>query len=361
MHVALIANADWLDENLPVFQYLVAGLLDESVRVTQVVPDALADDDSNAFGQRLAWRDSRWAAMRRLRLARLGGEFQEQGIDLIHALDGRVWGGAVTLARRLGLPLLLGASFAGHAARLPSLRGFEDPSLVAFTATDTPIGDAIRAKSGPDSLVRVIPQGVHVPAQMTRPAPEPGTLCAVVSGCGEYDAEYEALMLALRSVVSSCPQAQFFFAGRDVDQREVWQAARRHGLLAHVSLVPSRLGHHELLLRADVLIHPQACGRSRCLTLQAMAHGVPVVALQDPWLDYLVHDQTAWLLPKPEPDLWVERIMKLIREPTLGSTLADRARQWVRVHHTASSQVQGLISLYRQLVGESIKFAPAGS
>ena len=29
------------------------------------------------------------------------------------------------------------------------------------------------------------------------------------------------------------------------------------GLLQNLSMVPRRVGHHELLLRADVLVHPQ--------------------------------------------------------------------------------------------------------
>ena len=58
MHVALLANEAWLDDELVTFEQLVVGLVDEQVRITRVVPAGVEGSglgDSPMFGQRLTW------------------------------------------------------------------------------------------------------------------------------------------------------------------------------------------------------------------------------------------------------------------------------------------------------------------
>ena len=356
MHVALVANTAWLDEYLSMFRYLVVGLIDEQVRVTQVLPERLDEGDVSGFCDQVRWRDSRWPSIRRHRLSRLAEPIDRLGVDLIHALDGRLWEGSVRLAKQLGTPLILSASSAMDVPQTDRLKRLNEVDKVAFAATTGPLANGIRNRIGSDMQVEVVPQGVHVPEKARAHNWEDGAICAVVSGNGAYDTEYDALLAALKAIVTRYPQAQFFFDGQGADQHMLWQAGRRYGLLANMSLVPRRLGHRELLLRADVLIHPQALGRSRTLTIGAMANGVPVIALKDPWLDYLIDQETAWVIDRADPAGWVEAIGPLIETPSLSQSLVTRAREWVRRHHIASMQVSLTLGLYKQVTGESIKF-----
>src|SRR5690606_29911364 len=86
MHVALLANTAWLDEELAMFRHLVVGLIDEQVRVAQVVPEEMAGEEFSAFGDRITWRPSRWGMVQRQRLTSLATRLDRLGIDLIHAL-----------------------------------------------------------------------------------------------------------------------------------------------------------------------------------------------------------------------------------------------------------------------------------
>ena len=356
MHVALVANTAWLDEELTTFRSMVIGLIDEQVRVTQVVPTGLADEVASGFCTRVTWQDSSWSVIRRRRLSRLADRLGELEVDLIHALDGRVWSGAVGLAQRLGVPLVMSASSVmdiSESGRLGRAGWLEQ---AAYIATSDPLAAAIREKLGDDVRVEAIPHGVHVPDEPRSGDEEDGTLCAVVTGSGGYDGAYDVLMVAIRSIIDQYPQSQFFFDGQGGEQHLLWQHARRHGLLANMSLVPRRLGHRELLLKADVLIQPQALERSRSLTLAAMARGVPVIALQDPWLDYLIDGQTAWVVERPDPKTWFDLIAGLIEEPTRGKALAESARQWLRQRHLAAQQMGKMLALYKEITGESIKF-----
>ena len=156
--------------------------------------------------------------------------------------------------------------------------------------------------------------------------------------------------------MASYPQAQFFLDGQGSDQHLIWQAAQKLGLLGNLSLAPRRLGHRELLLRADVLIHPQPLGRSRGLTLQAMAREIPVLAHGDSWLDYLNPGKTAWIIDRPHPQLWTQAIERLLQKPDEARALGVSARQWVSEHHLASTHVQQTIKLYQETLGEPFQF-----
>lgn len=359
MHVALIANTAWLDEELATFRYLVVGLLDEQVRVTQVVPTGVDAGEVSGFCERVIWRDSRWSLVRRHRLSRLANRLEELGVDLIHALDGRVWGGAVKLAQQLELPLVLSASSALDVELVGRLRRAKDLVNMAMVAATQPLTDAIREKLEPGIDVSVVVPGVTV-AETTRPQREKESVfCAVVSGNGVYDPYYETLLVALKLIIDEYPDSQFFFDGQGGEQHQVWQAAQRYGLLANISLAPRRLGHREMLLRADLLIHPQPLGRSRTLTLSAMAHGVPIMAMADPWLDYLIDQETAWVIDQPDAQRWRDMIVGYMQDDSDGRAIAQQAQQWVGRHHSPAVQVDQILGVYRQVTGESIKFPQA--
>ena len=362
MHVALIANTAWLDEDLAMFRYLVVGLLDEQVRVTQVVPVSVDADEVSGFCERVTWRDSSWSIVRRRRLGRLTDRLEELGVDLIHALDGRVWGGALKLAQQIELPLVLGASSSLDIQLVERLRRMKNLVNVAMVATTQPLAEAIQEKLEPEIDVSVVVPGVpavEAASLQQREREKDDVLCAVVSGNGVYDSHYDALLFALKSVIDEYPDCQFFFDGQGSEQHQLWQAVQRYGLLANVSLAPRRLGHREMLLRADLLIHPQPLGRSRTLTLGAMAHGVPVMVLADPWLDYLIDQETAWVIHQPDATQWRDMIVEFVQDDSGGGELADRARRWVGQHHSPAVQVDQTLGVYRQVTGESIKFPQA--
>lgn len=341
------------------FRYMVVGLMDENVRVVQVVPERLSVEDSSQFGSRVTFKDTAWSFLRNHRLGKLGGELDELEVNLIHALDGRLWPAAIKLAKELECPAVLTANSYMDVPLAQKLLKQHASMPIAVIASTQPLADALAGFIGPQHVMRVIHPGVHVPKEPIADSQSPGALCAVISGANEFDSEYEALFMGLAPIVTSYPQAQFFLDGQGHDQHLIWQAAQKLGLLANISLVPRRLGHRELLLGADVLIHPQPMGRSRGLTLQAMSRGIPILAHTDAWLDYLLEDKTAWLIDRPHPQLWTSAIQRVLRTPEQSKALGLRAREWVGQNHIASNHVQQTITLYQTILGESFKFPGA--
>ncbi len=370
MHVALIANTAWLDEELAVFRHLVVGLLDEQVRVAQVVPTGLSEEESIAFGERITWTDSSWNYLRRRRIRMLADALEELGVNLVHALDGRMWEGALDLAQALNVAAVFTANSAMDVTQARRLARQLDPSRTAFAAGTQPLAQAIeREVAETQVLVEYIPPGVIVPdggmdqrlEQAAEQAAESSPsdthpLCAVITGNGRYDDDYEALCAALASILKEHPQSQFFLDGMGDEQHQLWQAAQRHNLLANLSFVPRRLGHRELLLRADLLLQPQALGRTRSITLQAMAAGKPVIARNDPWLDYLIDDTTAWVIDDAAPEPWVAALRRAFEHPEQARQLGRSARQWIRHNRPVSRHVDHTRMLYHRVTGEGIKF-----
>lgn len=361
MHIALISSTDWLDEEVAMLRHLVVGLLDEGVRVTQVVPETVSAEEFSGFGQRLPWRETRSQWLSSWRLGNLARPLADANITVVHALDSSTWRGAMTLGNRLGAPTVLSTWSAQDVSLAHrAIRGQTPAQRPAFVAPTQPLGKALMRTLGPEVIVQVTPPGVHASTERgVNEERDDDTFCAVVSGDGNFDTDYEALFAALRTVIKRYPQAQFFLEGQGHDQHPLWQAAKRFGLLANVSMVPLRLTQRDLLLRSDVLILPQGLGVARTLPLQVMARGKPVLARVDTWLDYLIDHETAWLVDEPTPQAWEALLLRLIEKPGEAMALGKSAQEWVAQHHVAAKQVAQLLALYRRVSGEGYKFPQA--
>jgi glycosyltransferase involved in cell wall biosynthesis len=358
MHVALLANTAWLDEELPLFQHLVVGLIDEQVRVAQVVPEGRLGDEASVFGEIVFWRDAGWRWTRRRSLYQLDQVLDGLGVNLIHALDGRLWRGATELGRRISAPVIYSSFSALDVPLAARLAPRLDPTRALFTAASDPLAGELR---------RVLPEAFNVERLRTgihkqSPEHEGGEdeiVSIVVAGNGRLDAAVSALLHGATALVRDCPQTHLFFDGQGADQRDVWREAKKLGLLSHASFIPRRLGHRELLLRADVLVHPQTSGRMRGLTLQAMAHGLPVVARQDPMVDHLIDGETARVLDHPTAADWQQTLAELVNDPSDRRSLGLGARQWVNQHRLASTSVAQALHAYRTLTGATLAFEAA--
>ncbi len=356
MHVALLTNRAWLDEELVPFQHLVVGLIDEQVRVAQVVPEGISSDDLSMFGECVPWRESTVGVLNRYRVGQLHESLSELGVDMIHALDGRLWQGGLKLAETLDVPIVLSACSTLDIPLAKRVLGRVDASRVAVSGATEPITEAIRQAVERDLLIQTIGTGVHG-HDVEPPVLEDGqALCVIVSGNGVWDADYDALLGGIASFVQRRPMAQFFFDGQGAGQHQIWKAASAMGLLGNISLTPRKLGHREMLLRAHALIHPQALGKSRSLTLRAMARGLPVIVRDDAYLDYLIDGETAVVLYNPGPGEWFAQLDRLVTDTRSGVELGRRAMGWVKQHRGMSQQISKVLDIYRRMAGQTIPF-----
>lgn len=363
MHAALMANSAWLDDELTTLQQLAVGLVDEQVRLTRVLPTAvdgaeLGVGESSLIGKRMMWKESRITAMNHRRLVKLCDELDADGVDLLHALHGDLWQPAMVIGDQLDLPVVFTANSVDDVRQAGRLVKQLNPTRCVFAATTEPIAAELRLRT--QNLVRIetVVPGVHVgdPTLHQRTVGGDELPCIAVCGDGEMDEAYQVFLEGMRQVVNDQPEIQFFFDGQLTNQHQLWRAVKKMDLLGNTSFVPRRRGHREMLLMADAIVHPQTLGRSRGVTLLAMAHAVPVLAAADDYLDYLVPDHTAWIVEEPDAEAWAEVLGRLVCDPDAAADLGMRSRAWVHEERLASDQITRMLSLYRGMAGEPLPF-----
>lgn len=357
MHVALLVNGAFLHEERATLEHLVVGLMDEGVGVVQVLPDGRSEDDICRFGDVVTWRDTSWGLMWRLRISELANELGKLNVNVVHALDNRLWQPAIALATRMDIPAVLSAWSYADTRRCDGMRRAVRAGRAGFVAPNGPLATAIIERLNLDAVVEVIPPGVHLAdVEAAEPDEQPS---ALVTASGTMDENYDALFRAIKAVIADHPTAHFFLDGRDNDQHSLWQPIKQYDLNANTSMVPKRLPHHDLLRSAEALIEPQAQGRYRTLSLEAMAHGLPVLAREDPWIDHFMEDQNAWVVDGPDAQRWEKLIRRVIEKPDRAQELGKRARQWIANNRLAAGYVVQTLELYRRVTGESMRFPQA--
>jgi hypothetical protein len=360
MHVALVAKDWWLGAELASHRALAAALRARQVELTAVWPDDAPEDWLAAAGNRVLWRPGASGRRRTQRLVDMAEPLRRVGVDVIHALDGEVWAGGAQLGERLGIPVLFSCDRAAEVAAADHYHKATQQGAAAFVAGTVALGEALTARLG--VAVACVPPGIVTADRESDTGAAPGEAAArsvLIRGDGSCDRETLGLLRAIGQVCavgSSGPGMHFFYDGQGADLHELWRAVRRLELLAQFSMVPAGLAGRQVLLRADVLIQPQAHGAVQAMTLAAMAHGAAVLARQDRWLDYLIHDQTAVVLESPDVAEWRHWLERYLKDPAYFQALAARAQRWVREHHNLEKQADLLAGLYQRLAGEAIPF-----
>lgn len=92
----------------------------------------------------------------------------------------------------------------------------------------------------------------------------------------------------------------------------------------HAPLSPEGLA--TVFANADVVAVPSLSETFGLVAAEAQACGTPVIANQVGGLNYAVHDQqSGWLMPQPDAEIWAEQLVKLALHPGLISRAGHAA------------------------------------
>ena len=321
------------------------------------------------------WIDASGVAASRLLLAprtrRLAITLMREGpspVDLVHAVDPRQWPAAVHLAELLDVPLILGLTSEQALPRLLQLLPRLAPTRCRVVAETTPQAESVRRATDGLLPVEVVPPGVGQFRLRRHRRRSDAPLALLLSTDGPLDHAYTAVLEALTRFTRSRPQTVIVLEGPRPHSTTLYPLLERLGLLPHVVWTPVQheglsRAPSELLLQADLLLHPQAVGRVRRLTLRAMAAGVPVLAVPDPAVDHLLDDRTCWC-PAPgradagvsAAEAWLELLERVAAEPDAAAALGARARRWVLESRSKSDMAQRWLAVYRHAVGSPLPF-----
>lgn len=374
MLVVIFADAAFVRREREMLMRLEVGLADEGVRVVHALPKQLAVEETSASGGGaggiagggslystvVGYEAGGMAISRRLRAARLLDEIQERlelperKIDIVHAFGLEPWHIGLDLARLSSAGILLelfDAATIGPAASLASRR--VGVRTVEYSVAEPAMRRALR-KRAHNAHVHVAPWGVHSPAQLpVRTRPQERPLAVGMISDGRDSLSVRAALAGLQECMKSRGEFLVFAGvgplkyGRDP---AVWAAARELDLVDRVSLVPEIEARREPMMQMDMLILPEASGRQRTLTLDAMAHGVSLVAAGDELIEALIPDRTASIVKEPTPSAWRDAIAQVIDDQAYAQSLRTSAHQFVRSERAASGQVAAVLTAYNAMV-----------
>ncbi len=164
---------------------------------------------------------------------------------------------------------------------------------------------------------------------------------------------------AMARVVRSLPYVKAWIVGgispgKDnyMEELEVW--TRRLGLSAFVEFLGNRRDIPDILSRLDCLVMPsiaeEAFGR---VIVEAQASGVPVVATKVGGVVEIIDDGQDGLLVYPkDPECLAEAILKILKDSSLASKLAENARKKVEEKFSLEKMAQETLKVYGEALSK---------
>jgi len=201
--------------------------------------------------------------------------------------------------------------------------------------------------------VIVIPSGVFPPPEtelcnVLEPdhVPVIGTAGPLEPGKG-----LKHFLKAAARVLKTYPQALFLIAGSGPEERILRRMAEELKISQSLSILPNLRDFDAALKAMDVFVLPALKQGLGSIMLDAMAHGLPVIATESGGVFSVVIDEvTGYLVPPSDDVSMAERIEYLLANPAQAHRLGLAARQRVIDHFHLDQMVSATVELYRRIV-----------
>jgi 1,2-diacylglycerol 3-alpha-glucosyltransferase len=292
-------------------------------------------------------------------------------LDIVHVQHPFLLGGTGRrLARRLGRPLVFTyhTLYEKYAHYVPLPRPLVARTAVTWSTRFANTADLVIAPSagvaarlracGVRPPIEVVPTGVDL--ERFRPGDRPAARAALgwESGprllyVGRLDREknLDFLLDAFTQVATRHPGATLWLVGRGTHERALQRQARRFGLGERVRFV-GPVGHDAIARyyqAADLFVFASTTETQGLAVLEAMAVGLPVVAVRASGVEEAVVDGVSGLLVPEDREAFTGAVSELLADPALARKLAAGAREAARP--AAAAALAGrLVTLYRQLL-----------
>ncbi len=300
--------------------------------------------------------ESFWAAVERMREA-----IDDIGPDILHTHAGTPTAAAViarSRSSRSAVPLV--SHFYSWGVGRPEW--MNDMDLWAFSQADAVIcsahayRDVLKRGGVAARRLRLVPWGIAVPDDV---APRSESYDAVVVGTlGRIERRKGQLDLvnAFAVLRRRWPEARLEIVGPVAEESyasSIRRAIRRHRLDGAVRLTGHVADPHRLLTRWSAYVSLSTDEGQGLAVLEAMANGVPVVALGAAGIeDYLTHQRTGLVAESRRAGHVAALIDRLIGDRSLADKLAASARAMVRRRFSWIRTLAEIGAIYGELKGE---------
>ena len=317
------------------------------------------------------------------RAGRLARDLADEGtIDVIHGFGASVLGASDgTIA-----PLVLNPQgleeFGATAGKLPVLKRTGYAPLrwavrrvaaraACIIATDVSLEPTVVRHLKPGAgQMRTIPNGIDLVAAGTLAGPAEGLLTRRRHGIGpgeivflsvgrlEFNKGFDLMPAALAKATSlgstlAATGWRWVIVGGGPYRPEIERQVAAHRLEKHVTFTGriSERDLHAWYEGADIFVHPTRYEGSSLVTLEAMAHRLPVIATVAGGLPDKVHPGVnGWLVEPNDPDALSRAIAEAAANPTRLVGMGTKSREIVEREFTWSVLAERYENLYLEML-----------
>jgi glycosyltransferase involved in cell wall biosynthesis len=353
---ALVVDHDALERFGPVVRLLAVGLIDERIRVTVIGPsgEGLGEVEWGP-AQRIEHGSLRWP-QRGPALRRVLGAIGQDRPDVVHGLTGSSQRLVEELAQTMGVPAVLSLT---SEEEIVSASVRAAAVVRRWVVPSAPLERQARERHAlaADRLA-CVPLGLVAEQQVNCFAAQHTNPVLVCQNPRTEPAGVLGLLQAVRGLVGEYPDLMLMVRGEGLHEAVIRRQVFALGLRDVVTFVPVAPQIREVFRLADIFVDPAAERALRVNGLQAMAHGLAVVAAAGGAADHYQHEATALTYPPASHETLRQHLARLLSDRDYARDLAGRGLEFVRQHRRASQMVGRLSQLYCELA--SAPRDPAG-
>jgi 1,2-diacylglycerol 3-alpha-glucosyltransferase len=307
-------------------------------------------------------------------LSRLARTLGELALDVVHAQHPFLLGGtAARLARQTGVPLCFTyhTLYDKYAHYVPLPRSLVARQAIRWSTRYANLADLVLAPSetlarrlagqGVRRPIAVLPTGVDLDrfcpgdrgaARRRLGLPAEATVLLYV---GRLDREknLEFLLASLARVLARRPGARVLMVGRGTRAAALRQEAARLGIGTRVAFTGG-IPPQEIPIyyqAADLFVFASTTETQGLAVLEAMATGLPVVAVRAPGTDEAVVDGVSGLLVPEDSEAFARAVAGVLSDAGLVAKLHGGSREAAQ-HFAVPALTARLVELYRGLLDQ---------
>lgn len=148
------------------------------------------------------------------------------------------------------------------------------------------------------------------------------------------------------------PDARLFIAGEGPEANTLRGLAERLGIAPAVQWLGYREDVSDLYRHMAILLIPSRSEGLPNVALEAMAHGLPVVAAAVGGIPEVITDgQSGFLAPPGDVETLALRVGQLLGDVNLRQRLGDRGREEVTARFSPAMRIRALTAIYEEVLG----------
>ncbi|MEQ9616961.1 MAG: glycosyltransferase [Phycisphaerales bacterium] len=275
-------------------------------------------------------------------------------VDIVHAWGIGAYRIAMAVAHDCEASLVIDVSSEYAMSELRRLRKgvaelleYDGPR-VCVVAADEALAAMAQARL-PDADARVVPWGVPVPKESREPRDEDAPVSISVMCTGRSRRDVVRALDAIAEVRTAHERVIVFLDEQALDRTA---SIHRHieavGLDDCLSVIGNMESARHLILETDVLVAPDTRHEHRSLVIEALAHGMRVVAHSGGFLPEPVDRRPYALVPRGDTHALAAAIGAAL---TADEEASHDARRYATSGHTVRAHVRGVLEAYESLIG----------